>query len=1841
MSKKETLLRSLLILGMLLTANAKRADAFGFIPPLPPEAVVDFPDDASKVFSVAQAAFQKVQTEYNRIASFKLDAIKGALPNLGSNFNVDKKSGPKNSGKQAAKTNSELPIKSEEDLLNETAFFQTHNALFFTYPSKAFSADENSGKANVALLKTAYKRKGATYRQDVLIDTYLTARVTEDYLIAVERTINRLDACQKNPEPSNCTFFGMTMQKVESTNNPPEGDKAGQIGAATNAYIVTMVYDRLMRLVEDLTATEALYQSSRQTGLIDPVLPGNSSAEDYLPLKYQFASRQIHEHSYAKVGSLLNEKGLNRLNCSPDEVGCPAQNKDGKSQELSENTEILEALQPIDSLLSEAMTIHNMKNKLPAYKVLYRKYLRSIEIHKRALQAVYDSDQCVVNFLNKHSSLGKEKWKTKWGIAKSTKEEDINNYDGRVGTISYDLIRKYQDHVTNTILETKNECDGYYLKDNCPDGYKTDEENPCETNKDLYPCLLENGVEFDSGTNSQLDSQELSSSLSGGIETLGDKQKGSLSFNETDYVSNNEDIDKISIDNRIRSEWPWRIGSEKIMELTNSREISFEPWNDQKDLQTQYLRQKYNNITNIIKTTDKAINSYKIANTLAGGYSSVQDETLKEEMQTLIKGVLECKTAEQAKSDVKTDYCQDFTGTGDTLTKLDYIYKKDDDGKVYQSDITLTCKVTADSNKGTVTYERQEMSADHWNITTATGTIYQIVSYSGGKCQYKNDVSELAFEEIGGCPGVWNFTKSFLVKNYMPAVIGNCKEDAPNYLYAKGRELGRIVAQDKLTDVLAQRRVSDTIVDGLIRTYENAQQVRRNQLNDIKQQMTSLNKGIDAATKEKNIIKKELDRAKTRISSIGTETEEGTELYQLAQRRKTIETSAQAQKVEVNNEDLCSLDYQKIKLEHEKTCIKGEENKDIWSCPASCQSIKEAKQPDICRGIGKTLCSDYITTVSQMITAKTTKPATDASEKIAKLYLIPTQAEAAMQIRQDKINSAKQRKKALQELANAKQKEIDDAAADFTASEEEGGKYGKSYIVTAEKEVENIEAENEEFEKFLAGDENERMYDRDKEHCVKKIIGICIKHAKPTAVGSDNLENTLVQIFDYDDNISKTIKGNMEATWINTWQNSMNAAINSLGLKFPTKFVIDDSFANLVVPLGAVNSVTPLTVNNVLDKVKDIIVASAADEVKKVILKGDKVISEEMTAAEAKVVALTTQYGIKKDATPTIIQLNEISKQANYMDSPATNNPKISNAHASMVANLKKATLANAALLQNSEIDLGELFGIAKDIEKTPDDNYFVALPARGVNYLGKPDSDTDAGRDYRSPKGPLLNLPPVREVFYFDAQDYKDIPTRGDKPAIAYLLNKKFPSVDDAAVRNWEYMPEIWRYLLARTNIRNDGKYQQTFVERSYKTTELKKLTENENVSGAKSSHYGTIIGRGGVYPCVLNGFNVVDVEGSNNIAGLTFRQDKQKNASGIVKLSCKEIAPNKISILSGNAISRENLCYLYNNKKAGICHLLAEHGKNKDTQTSISSKNIVYYDKYSELGQFLRADNRSLHYRDMQRSIAEYLTSEDESKTANTITRQKAELSSFKRNVMGSFLEAVAAEHAAKKNRDNLRAETQSRLQELCSQVHQNGKSVSSALNDEKYLSCDDECQKELDEKCAKYIIDGKGQKVGNTVVGLAYAAADKKDTRYGANGEYKDKKKRSTYGGLSCNLGLSAKSKENYSYYESIYCDLDSLKDQKVATAKSKFAAIKNKVGKDKEYVKERFADIERMITILEKDADEVVYLTPDTQTSEIVAKINKAKADRAVERDTDEEGITAMDNGTQVVPYCPNY
>lgn len=59
------------------------------------------------------------------------------------------------------------------------------------------------------------------------------------------------------------------------------------------------------------------------------------------------------------------------------------------------------------------------------------------------------------------------------------------------------------------------------------------------------------------------------------------------------------------------------------MELTENGTLQFEPWNDQKNLQSEYLRNKYRNMRMIVKAVDEGMMSYRVAKTQAEKYGRV------------------------------------------------------------------------------------------------------------------------------------------------------------------------------------------------------------------------------------------------------------------------------------------------------------------------------------------------------------------------------------------------------------------------------------------------------------------------------------------------------------------------------------------------------------------------------------------------------------------------------------------------------------------------------------------------------------------------------------------------------------------------------------------------------------------------------------------------------------------------------------------------------------------------------------------------------------------------------------------------------------------------------------------------------------------------------------------------------------------------------------------------------------------------------------------------------------------------------------------------------------------
>lgn len=1767
MKKISKMLKGLIVGALIISASVNEAKAFFLTPPMPWDIELDIPANAIKMLTAnPQTLYRQIQTHFSELNTNKLQAIKKArglklsdLKNILPNSETGGK--VKTPMKKEIKGNGELEI--EENDVNEEHYFNAYYKLFMTYPPEkelTISVGEKTVKIDYPVFQTAYKHKATQYRQDVIIDTYLTGRLTEDYLAAVDKTLQRLDLCLNRDwddvglTEEKCTFFGLHMVKVKNNKEAPtdpDGKNAGQLGAAMNAYVVTTVYDRLMRIVEDLTATEAIYRAAKQLDKADPIMPKKeSNAEKYLNKTYQFAYSQSYDHNHAQ--SLLNP--YNRLEeCKNGGDNCPDKNEDKAELVNMDNTEVLRKLKPIDDMLDSAVQLHNLKNQMPEYKAQFRKYQKAKEVHARALKTVAESDKCVQDFLSRHGGGAA------WGAS-----SPVNDYASRSG-ISRELIETYQKAINETIIGTTRECEGFYATANsCPEGYVLDTKENCSYEDEngnlvveqrLHPCVLET-VAID------MEKYENIPAIPNDYEEAGSQQLQSMTTNNTsydnaDYLLESGMADKIDLENRKKAEQAWRIGSDKVMELTESGLLKFDPWNDQQNLQQEYLHNKYRNIRMIIKSVDQGVQSYKIAAGMARRSAYTGDEPIN----ILIQTVTECASLEDARNMARERYC---AGYPKTVT----IKVTDDDGETTTENRTLTCSVTKNDNTGVITTKKDE-KIDDYTIKTKTITEKQVVSKSK-TCPYKGTRRRSLPEtnQENKCAGKWDFSVSTLVKQYFPTVLGGCAqnpEEQEKRVYNKAHDLGRKVAMDYFNDVLEIQLEGEQELKEIIQNYNENLENDKKELQSAKDSMKMYNQQIDEATKEKNRLYQEVQRTEQRTSDIEKE-------YKDIEQRLNSEL--------ITEKDVCALKIRQLLLKNEEGCINKVNYEVNATCPQECSEKAEIREKQ-CQQLNTFKCETYIRDVLYV--------EKDEPKEAELTFVIPSLAKEKIAEQNPKIESAK----AAQNEVKDKVKQLEDK---IKANAEA---FANRYLEMAKAKQGEIESKNKAFEDFLETADGTSQSNRMKDTTHKKCCapsGYCFKKCDANFT-TDNLQTTLEEITYHGADLETAIKYGTSAnkeSLNSVWFKDMDAASvisNLQKIGVPATFVTDGTVMGLA---NGPQKLTDIADAIIKGDVKEEVLNLAANTISNYIRQADKIIEEEVNAAVEEVNAMAESLGV--------LDTSKISaEQAAYLSNSESHKSIVAE-HEALIKALKKPTAKNENALRKSGVNLTEIFGIPGSI--STDDEYFVGLPARGNNYIGlDPEKDKNAGRDYNAPRKPLLNLPPVREVFYYSALDYDDTPKENGKPAIPYLLNFKYPDSDKI-----EYLPEIWRYLLARPNLRPDGKYQKTFFERSLSSNDYGKLLRAPN--GGNSDNYRTIIGRGGIYPCEMSNGSYVDISGDgDDVSKITFKSRSSLPAGVGAVPSCQEIALNNVY--------GTNSCYVYNKgKKGGICHLMADHGKPdvEDSQPSLSKTTRGMYKNYSELGQFL---NENLKYRPLHEKILTYQL--DSKHDKNDIERRKAETATFKHNVMGSFLEAVNMEHGAKENLDNIENDIEKMLISLCEQLHEANWTIT-----------DDE--KETAEVCAAHILDNGG------------LAENGEDTKYGETGEYGADY--SNFEGINC--------PSDKTLYENIFCNLKALKEEALANAKNgysyedkdtgekvKVAGFNEVKGEADSRIQERIDNIQKYIDMLETDNKEVVLLTPNLSKDTLKDKIPEEKTNRALARISEDEGIKAMDNQSQSVAYCPVY
>lgn len=1669
--------------GFLLGVSCQNAEAFLPIPPTPLSPVIGPATNVLKLLSQGQEFYHQIQSGLTLDGAMGLLGAKGGM--LGgvwdqikevSPLGSDKKGEAKTPGQNKVSTSTTLDI--DSNTVDEKAFFNAFFTLFFNH---SFESDVKE-----QIIHEAYRNKAVEYKQDIAINTYIAARAMEDYLSTVEETLNRLEECQNgNYSEKECVFFGMKMAEVSAeeqqaqTTEEGEEDNTAQIGAARNAYIVTMVYDRLLRIIEDLTATEALFQSSKQIDLAEPVKESN--AERYINRSYQFAYSDSHTYTSAK--SILKFK-KRAENCSNGTgKNCAKINKDKVKMKSVNETEILALFKPIEDYIDKAVAVHNLKSSLPEYKSQYRQYLLQKEIHENAKKLVKASDNCVIDLLKRHNEnkdiTAEEIWYGKSWIS----DEERFDYANRIGQASK-LLNKYDRVSTNIVLGTSDGCEDYY--ETCPAGY-TKTTDCCESDSHKCACSIELITE------DQTEGQEVTNITNVNSSEFSKRYENA---SETDGFLNSDNAAEVQTEGRKTAELTWGLGRDMISEMMRKYNLNFKPWNDQKLLQTEYLRNKYRNIRLIIKSTDKGSTAYEVAKT----YTS-SNET--DPVKPYIEAALRCKSIDEAIANAKTKYCTAEYYSCDVKNSNGYIIIKrkksyyDDEGnlKVYSvSDVT----------------EDQRVSLNN-------------------TCTYKKEAGHVDTSSI--C-----LTPACLVNKYFQTAWKDADE-----FYTYGKNNGREVAIDKLRNVINERASQDEKIKKSIREYQTKKEKYENDIARAITNLNTTNTKLDKAQKNKNTVAEEIRKTEQRIKSIESE------LAILDSRNKGTKYV----------DDKCLIERQIGELKNEKSCLTTGTMSKPYSCN-SCQKLPKSKRINCktikldCGKYGVQLREDYRTGLLNI---------TPTSREGRYIFMPTAEVEKA---KYEKV--VKSEKSKLDEL----KARIDKLKEDSTKLTED---FAEKYLDLEEEAQSAIESKNSEFEGFLekatGEDQAYRMLDWNEKDCYKKVLGICVNKKKPKRRDEDNLEATLTYIVAKKGNLEDALKSELDRVFFSPSSKIKNVLI-SAGI--PNNFYVDSTFSAINIAAGS------LSAENLAKAVKNAVIETAVIELGNNVKKADEKVESAINDAVKTIEDFTKKHRVNGEGT--------LAPDTAYLEKPSID-------HEELLTTLRE--------ISQSVVEGENLFGIPdeeqfmkmlnikedQEDENIIDTAYFVGLPARGINYREKATSDTNAGRDFIAPKDMLASEPPVREIFYFNATDFDDVAKFKNKkkkttsPVISELLNCKYFSIDKKTCEV-EYLPEIWRHLLARPNLRNDGKYQQTFIEKSFGKNQLNNLVRNllasSGVTNPNDKNYRTIIGRGGVYPCRI-GSKVVDMGYS-----------KDKDEAKYLQFKTRKKLP------LGKTLQSLPTCQEVKFEGKSIYHLLADHGLKdvKDTETPADIDGEDLYEKYSELGQFLMQD---MAYRTIHQSLHEYLL--DTKNTDNDITRQKVEIASFKRNTLGSFLEAITTEYNARKNLKSSEETIKKTMESLCAQLKENGIVI---------------------ENCEKQAL-----------------ATSYKDNIY-----FEPQKKKA---GIVCkDVNRSA------SVYNQIFCKLDSAKDSYLMNAQKQLKNIKlDDLPKEaKEYVEERLEKINNYIStekgkngVLVYDKDEISTIQPDIGRDKIAETVKTAEANRDVTIQSVEDGLQGMENQNQAVAYCPTY
>ncbi len=486
----------------------------------------------------------KVKQALTKVKS-EVDRIKGKVLNI-----VGKIPGAK-----------EFASTSSVDMTDYEAVKVAITDLFLQYPAVFTDSKTN----------TAYERKGDDFYYDTLVEIKASITGLESKLNTLRREVE--------------AFTEEAMTAKSTGENNTAGSDAGN-PVDYNVYMAAHKMNDILKVTEELMAMRNQYYALkllREDKIVPAPKPQNTSA-------LTIDSSEISGSTKLVFAQFMNSKSVDAAqasaNASPDESSSGSSQTNifvvpktkAEPSPLAGSENELEALKRIADIqleINSALDVHNLLQRLPEYKDLYKQHSLYKKLHEKAVSSVEKADTCVLRYVGRRYSEPNKVW-----FGQSSKPQSTCDYDSRKGLSGWAI----------TTFKTANASVGSDIDMDIFAGDDVDTEKDSQT-------LVEPDIE-------KLEKEALKERQSDYYKTPSRDKEFANSIREVEQLN-------------------WLIGRKAAQILVEDQYSEnpvygkashpFPLWNDQRSYYDQYLDGKYENMKAYLNELDLADTAIAIA----------------------------------------------------------------------------------------------------------------------------------------------------------------------------------------------------------------------------------------------------------------------------------------------------------------------------------------------------------------------------------------------------------------------------------------------------------------------------------------------------------------------------------------------------------------------------------------------------------------------------------------------------------------------------------------------------------------------------------------------------------------------------------------------------------------------------------------------------------------------------------------------------------------------------------------------------------------------------------------------------------------------------------------------------------------------------------------------------------------------------------------------------------------------------------------------------------------------------------------------------------------------------